>query len=164
MTDLLLESWDRQAQIIASLATLVDDSNRKTKSSDDGWTLDYHLAHIHEVRYCWLTKTAPEEAQKLGDALIDDGKEGEPIADLNEIRNQLNVGASSVRDATESGLKTGGKFGPYDNAILFLQHMVWHEGYHAGLLLLGLRLAGQGPSEEWMEKHIWELWRGPEEW
>jgi hypothetical protein len=37
--------------------------------------------------------------------------------------------------------------------------MVWHEGYHAGLILLALRNAGQEPTEEWDEYNIWALWR-----
>ncbi|MBX3095898.1 MAG: hypothetical protein KF812_03470 [Fimbriimonadaceae bacterium] len=164
MTELLLESWDRQAKIIDSLAGLVNETNRKAKPSSDGWTLDYQLAHIHEVRYWWLSKCMPELAKTLGDALMDDGAMGVPIEDLDEIRRQLTVSERAVREATEAGLKSGGKFGPYDNAVLFMQHMVWHEGYHAGLILLGLRLAGEDPSEEWCESHIWELWRGPEEW
>ena len=69
-----------------------------------------------------------------------------------------------MRDAAEFGLKQGGKFGPYDNALLFIQHMVWHEGYHVGQIYCALMQAGAAPDELWEEKHIWELWRGPEEW
>jgi len=30
----------------------------------------------------------------------------------------------------------------YDHPILFLQHMIWHEGYHHGQIKLALKLMG----------------------
>ena len=51
------------------------------------------------------------------------------------------------------------KVGFYDNPVLFLQHMIWHEGWHVGLIILGLRLSGEEPPEEWEENHIWGEWR-----
>ena len=164
MIDLLLDSWDRQARIIDSLASLVDEENRHVKSSEDGWALDMHLAHIHLVRKEWLFTAMPEYRDKLGEVYIQDGGARRVIDDLGEIKAQLNTGAQIVREAAKLGLEKGGAFGPYDNALLFIQHMVWHEGYHAALILLALRNVGQEPDEMWQEKQIWELWRGPEEW
>jgi len=160
--ELLLESWDRQARIIQSLADLVDEKIRSVKPSEDGWPLDAQLAHVHQTRRWWLKSTDAKYLEGYGRAVLEDGET--PIADLGEIKGLLVQSAAAVRTATLEGLKAGGKFGPYDHAIFFLQHMVWHEGYHAGLILLALRNAGQDPSDEWCEKHIWELWRGPEEW
>ncbi|MGA2096413.1 MAG: DinB family protein [Candidatus Acidiferrum sp.] len=36
----------------------------------------------------------------------------------------------------------------YDHAILFLQHMIWHEGYHQGQIKLALNLAGRAVGDE----------------
>ena len=47
----------------------------------------------------------------------------------------------------------------YDNPIPFLQHMVWHDGWHVGLIFLALRLNGQEPPEEWEEPNVWGQWR-----
>jgi hypothetical protein len=69
-----------------------------------------------------------------------------------------------VRDALEELLRSGAQAaGPYSHPIHLFNHLMWHEGWHAGLILLGLRRAGMEPSEEWEEKHIWEVWRGPED-
>ena len=164
MIDLLLDSWDRQARIIDSLAGLVDGDVRSVKSSEDGWALDRHLAHIHQVRAGWLGTAMPDFQAKLGEVFVKDGDTYRVIDDLDEVRNQLTLGAQVVREAAKIGLEKGGPFGPYDNALLFIQHMVWHEGYHAGLILLALRNAGREPTDMWEENHIWELWRGPEVW
>ncbi len=37
--------------------------------------------------------------------------------------------------------------------------MVWHEGWHAGIILLALRLNGREPAEQWEETNLWGIWR-----
>ena len=36
---------------------------------------------------------------------------------------------------------------------------IWHDGWHVGLIFLGLRLNGQEPPEEWEEPNVWGQWR-----
>ncbi|HAP39341.1 MAG TPA: hypothetical protein DCQ94_06225 [Nitrospira sp.] len=164
MKEQILEAWDRQAAIMNDLAALVTEENRGARPAAGSWPLDEQLAHVHEVRNWWLGKIAPDIQAGLGQALQEEGGEWRPIADLGEIRRQLEISGAAVRQAAERGLGAAGKFGPYDNAIIFLNHMIWHEGYHAGLIITALREAGAEPSEEWQESHIWERFRGPEEW
>lgn len=162
VTDALLDSWDRQCRIVNAVASLIDDSNRKAKPSEDGWPLDAQLAHIHNTRKFWLKQVAPSYAEPLGRSYADD--EGTPIADLDELKKLVRdsgvaVGAA-VRDALKSGVKPMvSEHVTYDNPILLLQHMVWHDGWHVGLIFLALRLNGQEPPEEWEEPNVWGLWR-----
>jgi hypothetical protein len=37
--------------------------------------------------------------------------------------------------------------------------MIWHEGWHVGLIFLALRLAGEEPKQEWEEANVWGEWR-----
>lgn len=158
LTEALLESWDRQCRIVAAVAGRIDESNRKAKPSEDGWPLDYQLAHIHKVRHYWLSQFAPARAAAMDDAF--GGTWDTPIQDLDEIRSLLAQSAIAVREAVRDALSDGaGPRGGYDHPVLFLQHMVWHDGWHVGLIMLGLRLAGQEPPEEWEEGHIWSEWR-----
>lgn len=157
-----LESWDRQCRILDNLAALVDESNRSTKPSPEGMALDMQLCHIHEVRHGWLGEFSKAHQATLGDVLHQEGDQWLPIADLDAIRAQLKVSAKAVRDATEAGVERGGRIPPYDHAVFFLQHMLWHEGYHFALILLGLRNAGIEPSDEWEELNVWGIWRDPE--
>lgn len=158
LSDALLDSWDRQAQIVRSLAQKVDETNRLVRPSPDGWTLEFHLAHIHQVRRYWLHQLSLEKARTLPKTIQDDWQT--LSADLAEVRLALDASAKAIRKSLAeriAGPLT--QAGAYDNPVLFLQHMVWHEGWHVGLLMLGLRQAGQEPTEEWQETHLWGPWR-----
>ena len=161
LTDALLESWDRQCRIVDAVASRVDESNRHVKPSEDGWSLDHQLAHVHQVRRYWLSQVAPDRAATLGRSMSADWTS--PIQDLDMIRELLKASGPAIREAVREHLEKGtGAVGGYDHPVLFLQHMIWHEGWHVGLLFLGLRLAGQEPSEEWEETHVWGEWRTEE--
>lgn len=162
VTEALLDSWDRQCRIVQSVAGLVDESNRHVKPSDDGWPLDKQLAHLHNTRKFWLSQVAPHYASGLGEVYADE--EGTPIADLEAIKDCLHSSGLAVREAVREGLAKGGgpmkgEHATYDNPVLLLQHMLWHDGWHVGLIFLGLRLNGQEPPEEWEEPHVWGQWR-----
>jgi uncharacterized damage-inducible protein DinB len=67
-----------------------------------------------------------------------------------------------VRDWVAEKIGAGSqKCGNYDHPVHYLQHMVWHEGWHAGLIVLALRLAGHEPSEETESALVWNQWRLP---
>jgi len=157
----LLDSWDRQCKIVNAVALLIDDENRDVKPSEDGWGLDRHLSHMHGVRRFFMSQVSPSYAAGLVSASADD--QGTPLRDLNEIRSCLEASGVAVREAVRDALKKGGPMAGehvvYDNPVLFLQHMVWHDGWHVGLIFLGLRLNGQEPPEEWEEPNVWGLWR-----
>lgn len=86
-----------------------------------------------------------------------------PLDDLNAIKAALEASGAAVRAAVEEALQTGGPMKSenitYDNPVLFLQHMVWHDGWHIGLIFLALRKNGQEPPEEWEEPNVWGQWR-----
>lgn len=158
VTEALLESWDRQCRIVDAVATRVDESNRKVKPSEDGWPLDQQLAHIHSVRRYWLSQIDRKRAATVGLSFTDGWET--PIEDLDAIKALLKESAVAVRESVAAMLANGTQSkGGYDHPVLFLQHMVWHEGWHVGLIFLGLRLNGQEPGEEWEEPNVWGQWR-----
>jgi uncharacterized damage-inducible protein DinB len=164
VAEALLDSWDRQCRIVDSVATLIDEANRNAKPSDDGMALDSQLAHMHSVRRYFLSQVAPDHAKDLTSAYAD--KEGTPLQDLDAIKACLKASEKAVRAAVSEGIAKGGPMKGahvvYDNPVLFLQHMVWHDGWHVGLIFLALRLNGQEPPEEWEEPNVWGLWRTEE--
>lgn len=116
------------------------------------------LAHIHLVRRYWLSQFDPDRVKELGSSYRQQWSD--PIDDLDTLRQLLEESARAVREAVAEAIKKGMvQVMAYDNPVLFLQHMVWHEGWHVGLIFLGLRLAGEEPPEEWEEKHVWGEWR-----
>ena len=46
----------------------------------------------------------------------------------------------------------------YDHPILYLQHMLWHEGYHHGQIKLALKLAGRPLTDEQAGPISWDIW------
>lgn len=154
----LLDSWDRQCRIVGAVASRIDEANRDVKPSADGWPLFHQLAHIHLVRRYWLSQVSPERGKALPETFVDGWQT--PIQDLEAIKAALNLSAQAIRDGVQELIENEtGSVGGYDNPILFLQHMIWHEGWHVGLIFLGLRLNGQEPPEEWEEAHVWGEWR-----
>src|SRR4051812_15263003 len=146
VTAALLDSWDRQARIVNAVATLVNDSNKNAKPSPDGWPIYEHLAHIQLVRKYWLGQLDEARMKSLVD--LYNGGWTDPIDDLAAIRRALNDSALAVREVVQKALAEGKeKVGGYDNPVLYLQHMVWHDGWHVGLIFLGLRLNGEEPPE-----------------
>jgi uncharacterized damage-inducible protein DinB len=166
-TDIFLESWDRQCQILSNLAGQVEEPLQSTKSSEDGKSIFEHLCHIHSCRHEWLGTVSPTHQARLGNVSYwsqhPDNAEQWVLtitADWEEVLKQLNLSSTAIRDAVAEAIAEGKtKVGPYDHPVFFLQHMLWHEGYHIGLIMLALRLAGAEPADEWEEKNIWGLWR-----
>lgn len=157
----LLESWRRQCKCLNALASIVREDNKQLKPSDDGMPLIEQLSHVAEVRAYWFDQAngGPYEGyQPLFEQLS--ATEWKMSDDLFAIRNQLSLSEEAILRWTELKMKEGAQpTGPYDHPVLFLQHMVWHEGYHAALIMLALRLAGLEPPEEWEEPNIWGNWR-----
>ncbi|MBV6459787.1 MAG: hypothetical protein HONBIEJF_02940 [Fimbriimonadaceae bacterium] len=155
---LLLDSWNRNRRILANITSLVTDGNKEVKSSEDSFSIKEHLCHIHEVRHYWLGQVSKDEQAKLGDVYSQEGDTWIPIDDLAEIRRQLEISGQAVHDAVKERAGNG-QAGAYDDAIYFLQHMLWHDGYHFACILVGLRNAGNEPTEEWDEANVWGVWR-----
>ena len=166
-TEALLDSWNRQARIIDNLAGLVTPELLEAKADPNGWTIAFHFAHIHSTRRSWHMNAAGLEAP-VGPSLytvMGDGERMEdyvPSHDVAEIRLRLSESAALVHDWTAEQIALGTQqAGNYDHPVLYMQHMLWHEGWHAGIIVLALRLAGIEPTDEEECAMIWDLWRLP---
>jgi len=159
--DLLFESWDRQCAILDSVTSLVNQDNRGAKPSEDGWPIDAHLAHMHGTRRYFLSQVAPDLAESLPAAFAEGASTPHP--DLEHIKYCLSASSLAIKEAVKRGLEKGGPLSGghvvYDSPVLLLQHMIWHEGWHVGLIFLALRLNGEEPDEEWEEIEVWGRWR-----
>jgi hypothetical protein len=71
----------------------------------------------------------------------------------------LNASAAAVRDVVKDRVETGKEMQlHYDHPILFLQHMLWHKGYHHGQIKLALKLMGCPISDEQAGPVTWSVW------
>lgn len=154
----LLDSWDRQARIVSACADLVTEANKRTQPTADGMPLFEQLAHIHSVRRYWLSELDNAVAENLPASYMK-GWEG-PTDDLARLKELLALSAAAVREIVSKALTDGSEsWGGYDNPVLYLQHMIWHEGWHVGQIFQALRSIREAPTEEWEETHVWGEWR-----
>jgi uncharacterized damage-inducible protein DinB len=92
------------------------------------------FTHMHFVRLIFLSEDAPEFAGQLP------SREWVKEGDADRIAEELEKSAKAVRDAVESRIQSGQEMKlHYDHPLLFLQHMIWHEGYHHGRIKLALQ-------------------------
>ena len=157
LQDALLDSWDRQCRIVNAVASLVTEENRHFAPEDGGWDMSQQLAHMHSVRRYFLSEVAPEQGGFLPEV------HAKTNSSVEEIRAALVGSGGAVRAAFEAAMQTGQPMKSdtvtYEHPVLFLQHMVWHDGWHVGQIFLALRRNGQEPSEEWDEPNVWGQWR-----
>ena len=153
LLDALLNSWDRNNTILLNLLRAIPEGGLDAKAMDGSPSVAQMFTHIHFVRLVFVLEDAPEFASKLPD--------GEWVAerDPNRIAEMLNHSAKVVCDAVKNKVETGAAMNlHYDHPILFLQHMLWHEGYHHGQIKLALKLAGRPISDDDAGPVTWDIW------
>lgn len=153
LLDDLLDSWDRNNTILVNLLRLVPKSGLEDRAMDNSPSVAQMFTHIHYVRLVFVSEDVPECAVEVPD--------GEWATELDTARlgEMLNESAKVVRDAVESRMKSGKEMNVhYDHPILFLQHMIWHEGYHHGQIKLALKLAGRAISDDAVGRGTWGVW------
>jgi uncharacterized damage-inducible protein DinB len=111
------------------------------------------FTHIHYVRLVFVAEDVPELAVEVPTEEWGAEHDRERIADM------LNESARIVRRAVKSLVEAGGETKlHYDHPILFLQHMIWHEGYHHGQIKLALKLGGRPIPDERAGPVTWGVW------
>lgn len=139
MTDLLdalLDSWDRNNEVLVGLLSVMPDGRLAAKASDHSPSVAAMFGHICHVRMAMVHENAPEHASlDLGY----DWVEYPPDA----IERLLSASADAVRDAVKDRIRSGREMDMrYDHPLLAIQHLIWHEGYHYGQIKLALKIAG----------------------
>ena len=108
---------------------------------------------MHFVRLVFLSEDVPEFSGALPE------KEWGDERDRDRIAKMLNESARAVRDAVKNRIESGREMKEhYDHPILFLQHMIWHEGYHHGQIKLALKAVGKPLDDEEIGRVTWDVW------
>jgi uncharacterized damage-inducible protein DinB len=153
LLDALLDSWDRNNTILLNLLRVLPEGGLDARALDGGPAIAELFSHIHFVRLVFVSEDAPECAEQLPE------KEWLVERDRDRIAQMLNDSARVVRDAVRSRVEAGRHMDlHYDHPILFLQHMLWHEGYHHGQMKLALKAAGLPLSDEEAGAVTWGVW------
>ena len=153
LLEALLDSWDRNNTILINLLRALPEGGLEARVMEGSPSVARMFMHMHYVRLVFLTEDAPEFARKLPEGEWRDER------DRGRIVEMLNESAKAVRDAVKGRLETGQEMNlHYDHPILFLQHMVWHEGYHHGQIKLALKVAGLPFDDEEIGPVTWDVW------
>jgi len=151
--DALLDSWDRNNTILVNLLRALPDGALEIRAMPESPSLAELFTHINFVRLVFISEDAPECARELPN------KEWASERDPERVARMLHESATAVRDAVRSKVLTGGEMHlHYDHPILFMQHMIWHEGYHHGQIKLALKLAGHPLSDDAAGPVTWDVW------
>jgi uncharacterized damage-inducible protein DinB len=151
--DAVLDSWDRNNDILLGLLRVLPGDALKVRAAMDSPSVGQMFHHMHFVRLVFLEEDAPEFAQALPDA------EWSDTSNAAQLERMLGESAAAVREAVRAKLVSGGEMAMhYDHPVLFLQHMIWHEGYHQGQIKLALKLAGCPVNDEVAGPVTWDVW------
>jgi uncharacterized damage-inducible protein DinB len=153
LLEALLDSWDRNNTILVNLLRTLPEGGLDAKAIEGSPSVAEMFTHIHYVRLVLVSEDAPDFATSLPD------KEWVAEQDRNRIAQMLNQSAKIVRDAFTNRIETRREMDlHYDHPILFLQHMIWHEGYHHGQIKLALKVAGRPLSDDDAGPVTWDVW------
>jgi uncharacterized damage-inducible protein DinB len=152
LLEAVLDSWDRNNTILINLLRVVPEGGLDARAMSDGHTVGALFTHMHYVRLAFIEEDAPEFAKPLPEEWVDEG-------DPARIERMLNESAQAVRDAVKARLDAERQLDlHYDHPILFLQHMIWHEGYHHGQIKLALKASGRPIADQVAGRGTWGIW------
>jgi uncharacterized damage-inducible protein DinB len=149
----VLDSWDRNNTILVNLLRALPEGGLEARAMEGSPSVAEMFMHMHHVRLVFVSEDAPEFARELPAA------EWRAERDRNRIAQMLDESAKVVRDAVKNKIETGGEMKiHYDHPLLFLQHMIWHEGYHHGQIKLALKAAEKPFDDEEIGPVTWDVW------
>jgi uncharacterized damage-inducible protein DinB len=153
MLDVLLDSWDRNNLILVNLLRAIPEDAMDARATPDGPSIAQMFAHVHYVRLVFVREDAPEFAAEMPK------DEWAAEYDRERLAGMLNDSARIVRGAVKGRIESGRAMDRhYDHPILFLQHMIWHEGYHHGQIKLALKIAGRPIANKQAGPLTWRVW------
>jgi uncharacterized damage-inducible protein DinB len=153
LLDALLDSWDRNNAILVNLLRAIPDDGFDYRVMADSPAVGEMFRHIHYVRLVFVEEDVPEIP-------VDVPRDEWVVErDVARMASMLNDSAKVVESAVRTRLESGRPMNlHYDHPILFLQHMIWHEGYHHGQIKLALKMAGRPLTDDVAGPGTWHVW------
>ena len=153
LLDALRDSWDRNNTILVNLLRAIPEGAMDIRATGSSPSIGQMFMHMHYVRLIFVREDAPEFSTEVPT------REWVAEPDRDRMAQMLNDSAQVVRAAVQGKLTSGRAMDRhYDNPLLLLQHMVWHEGYHHGQIKLALKLAGRPLDDAAIGRMTWGVW------
>ena len=153
LLEVILDSWDRNNRILVNLLRALPPGGLEAQAIPGSPSVAQMFAHMHYVRLIFLSEDAPQFAIEVP------SHEWSSESTLGSMAADLERSARAVRDAVESLVLSGQEMKlHYDHhPLLFIQHMIWHEGYHHGQIKLALKITGDPFDDEKIGPLTWGL-------
>jgi uncharacterized damage-inducible protein DinB len=153
LLDALLDSWHRNNTVLVNLLRVLPEGGLEARAAAGSPSVIEMFLHIHYVRMVFISEDAPEFAKEVR------YREWMQERDPQRVAEMLTESAQSVHDTVKGRIESGrGMDLHYDHPVLFLQHMIWHEGYHHGQIKLALKLTGHPLSDKEAGPVTWRVW------
>jgi uncharacterized damage-inducible protein DinB len=153
LLNLLLDSWDRNNCILVNLLRALPSGALTQRALPNSPTISELFTHMCFVRLIFLSEDVPDLAIEVP------RREWVKELDVNRLAEELDRSAAAVRNAVRTLIASGRQTNMhYDHPLLFLQHMIWHEGYHHGQIKLALKAGGQAFDDEVIGPITWDVW------
>lgn len=153
LLEIILESWDRNNRILVNLLRALPEGGLEARIMPGSPSVAEMFTHMQYVRLIFLSEDAPEFASEAP------GREWLNENDADRIAEDLDRSAKAVRDAIRSRIESGQEMRlHYDHPLFFMQHMIWHEGYHHGQIKLALKATGRAFDDEEIGPLTWDIW------
>jgi uncharacterized damage-inducible protein DinB len=158
MIEALLGSWDRNNTILINLLRLLSEGGPEggleARAMDGSPSVSEMFTHIHHERMVSVFENAPEFAGNVPE------EEWVVERDPDRIAQMLDDSARRVRDAVKSRVETGRDLDlDFDNPVLLIQLLIFHEAYHHGQIKLALKAAGRPVTDDEAGPVTWDVWR-----
>jgi uncharacterized damage-inducible protein DinB len=151
--EVILDSWDRNNRILVNLLRALPNGGLQARVMPDSPSVAEMFTHIHYVRLIFLSEDVPHFTIHLPQ------REWFAEQSVERITEELNRSAKAVRDAVENCIRSGRQMSVhYDHPLLYVQHMIWHEGYHHGQIKLALKAIGRPFDDEEIGPVTWDIW------
>jgi uncharacterized damage-inducible protein DinB len=151
--DIILDSWDRNNRIVVNLLRAIPSPGTQARVMPSSPSVGEMFVHMLYVRLIFLSEDIPESNYPLPP------REWFYNGDVDKLATELDRSARVVRSAVKSQIESGKEMKlHYDHPLYYLQHMIWHEGYHHGQIKLALKLAGHPFDDEEIGPITWEVW------
>jgi uncharacterized damage-inducible protein DinB len=153
LLEVILESWDRNNRILVNLLRALPAGGLEARVMEGSPSVAEMFTHIHFVRLIFLSEDAPESAIELP------SREWVSERNPDRIAAALNRSGTAVRDAVQSRIRLGQEMDlHYDHPLFYIQHMIWHEGYHHGQIKLALKVTDHPLEDEKIGPFTWDIW------
>lgn len=153
LVEAILDSWDRNNRILINLLRALPVGSRDSRVMETSPTVAEMFVHMIYVRLVFVSEDAPDWAGPVNP------RDWISETDPQRLATGLESSGRTVRDAMEDFLRSGKTMRQhYDHPLRFLQHMIWHEGYHHGQIKLALKVAAQPLDDKQIGSLTWGVW------